>query len=119
MLIENFNVFTIPLTVTDWLLVVEHLDAAPEDFSLLLIGLLVHARNYSVKFLNQPVQMLQIFLEELVSDDLQVSDGVDITLVMHDLLVGESSYDVIDAIDSLNVREEGIAQTFAFGSSRN
>ena len=61
--------------------------------------------------------MLKVFLEKFVGDDFQVSNRIDFTLVMHDFLIGESSDDMIDSIDSLDVRQEGIAETLALAST--
>ena len=47
--------------------------------------------------------MLNVFLEKFIRDDLHVSNRIDFAFVMHDLLIGESSDDMIDTIDGLDM----------------
>ena len=103
-LVEDLNLFTVPLAFTYRSIFAEHGLAANENVAFLLVLLLIFARNYAFQFLKKSVKVLNILLEEFISDDLHVSDWVHITLIMHDFLAGEGPHHVEDAIDSLNVR---------------
>ena len=103
-LVEDFDLLPVPLAVAYRNLLDKQFLAAAEKVAFLSIRSLVHARNNAIQFLAKSVQVLNILLEELVRDDLQVSDRVHITLVMHDFFVGERPHDMEDAINSLNVR---------------
>lgn len=103
MLVESFNLLAIPCTVANGSLGVNELEALEEDVALLFIRLLIHARNDTLKLLEQSVQVLNVFLEKFIRDDLHVSNRIDIAFVMHDLLIGESSDDMIDTIDGLDM----------------
>lgn len=63
--------------------------------------------------------MLYILLKELVCNDVHVSHWVDLTLVMHDILIGESSHYMVDSIHGLDVRQKGIAKTLTLTGSGN
>ena len=117
MLVESFDLLASPRTVANGSLGVTELLALDEDVALLFIRLLVHACNDSLELLKQSSQVLKVFLEKFVGDDFQVSNRIDFTFVMHDFLIGESSDDMIDSIDSLDVRQEGIAETLALAST--
>jgi len=93
--------------------------ALEEHFEFLLIGLLVHARNDTIQLLNQPCQVLEILLEKFIGDDFHVSNGVHIALIVHDLFIREGSHDMIDAIDGLNVGQEGVSETLTFTGTCN
>ena len=112
MLVESFNLLASPCTVANGSLGVDELEALEEDVTLLFIRLLIHASNDTLKLLEQSVQVLNVFLEKFIRDDLHVSNRIDFTFVMHDLLIGESSDDMIDTIDGLDVRQEGITEAF-------
>ena len=61
--------------------------------------------------------MLDVLLEKFIRDDLQVSNRINFTLVMHDFFIGEGSDDVIDSIDGLYVGQERISEAFALTSA--
>jgi len=114
MLVEHFDVLAGPLSVTDGLLLQKHGLALVKGLFLLLVGLLVHASNDSVKFGDSFLEGLEILLKELVCDDVQISDGVNITLVVHDLFVVEGTNNMVDAINSLDVGKESVSETLTF-----
>ena len=103
MLVESFDLLASPCTVANGSLGVNELHALEEDVALLFIRLLIHARNDTLKLLEQSVQVLNVFLEKFIRDDLHVSNRIDFAFVMHDLLIGESSDDMIDTIDGLDM----------------
>ena len=99
------------------MLVLEHLLAFHEDGELLFVWLLVHALDQTSQLFSCLIDLLEILLEKLVGDDLHVADRVNVTLVMHDLFVREGSDHMVDAIDSLDVRQESIAKTLTFAGT--
>jgi hypothetical protein len=50
-------------------------------------------------------------------DDVHVTNGVDITLLMNDLFIVEGSHDVIDSIYCLNMAEESVSKACTFRGS--
>lgn len=88
--------------------------------SLLFLQLLHLQRlTTSSRLLNQDLVFLlnelNVLYPELFADDLQVADGVDVTLDVNDLGIVETSYDLEDGIDGANMRKESVAET---GTSR-
>ena len=117
MLVEHFDVLAGPLSVTDGLLLQKHGLALVKGLFLLLVGLLVHASNDSVKFGDSFLEGLEILLKELVCDDVQISDRVKITFGMHDFLVVESTHDMVDAVNSLDVGQESVSETLTLAGA--
>jgi hypothetical protein len=58
---------------------------------------------------------LDILDAELLADDLEITDGVDITLDVDNLGIIETSDDLEDGIDGADVRQESVTET---GTSR-
>ena len=114
MLVQCLNLFAIPLAIAHWRLGLEHLLDSQQDFFLFLVGLEIFTRNYAVKLRDSLVDMLQILLEELVSNDLHVAHGVYFTFIVHHIIARETSHNVVNSINSLNVRQKGISKTFTF-----
>lgn len=107
------------MAITDWLLCIQHFLASNEDVTLLDIRLLVFARNRAVQIFESFRNLLQVLLEKLIGDDFQVADGLDITFVMDDLLVGEGPDNVVDTIDGLNMRQECVAEALSLRGTRH
>ena len=110
MLVEDVNLLAGPLSVTDGLLGLKHSLDLLNDCLLLLVRLEVLAGNVSLNIRQHLLDVLQILLEQLVRDNIHVTARVDLTFVVHDVRVGEGSHDVVDAVDSLNVGQEGISE---------
>lgn len=60
---------------------------------------------------------LKILDAQLLVDNLQITDGVDVTLDVDDLSIVEATDDLEDSVDGANVGQEGVAQTGASGST--
>ena len=117
MLVQSLDLFTCPLSIADWNLVSNHLLALNQDFFLFLISFEVFAGDNTFQFFEGLGNVLKIFLEELVCDDVHVSNGVDFTFVVHNILVREASDDMEDAINGLDMRQESISKTLSFAGS--
>ena len=57
------------------------------------------------------VHELQVLVAELAGDDLDVLHGIDAIFDVDDVRVVEGAHDVDDAVDRLDVREEGVTET--------
>ena len=117
--VEDLNFLSSPRAVANGSFCVNQFLALDQNVALLLVRPLVHASNDAVQLFYQTSQVLQVFLEKLVCNDLHVPDWVDFSLVMHDVLIRESSDDVIDAVNSLDVGQERVAKAFTFASTSN
>ena len=61
--------------------------------------------------------MLEIFRVNFVIDDLHVTNGIYLTFLMNHIFVLETSNNMKDAINRLDIGQECIAKTFSFASS--
>jgi len=64
-------------------------------------------------FLNE----LDILDTELLADNLEIADGVDITLDVDNLGIIETSDDLEEGIDGADVRQEGVTETGTSGGT--
>jgi len=117
MLVEILDFLSSPLAFANGDFLAKELSALDKNFSLLLVRLHTLVSDSFVDLVELLFNMLQILLEQLIGDDIQVPNGVDFTLVMHDFFSGESSHDVEDAIDSLDVGQEGVAEALSLTGS--
>lgn len=60
--------------------------------------------------LDGPVDRVQILHAQLAGDGLQITDGVDRVVHVHDLVVLEAPHQVEDPVDSGDVAQEGVPQ---------
>lgn len=54
---------------------------------------------------------LNILESQLLADDVEITDGVDISLDVDNLGIVEAAHDLEDGIDGADVRQEGVAET--------
>lgn len=54
---------------------------------------------------------LNILESQLLADDVEITDGVDISLDVDNLGIVEAAHDLEDGIDGSDVRQEGVAET--------
>lgn len=92
------------------------------DNRLLLLELLHLERltttgSLLLKTLKVLVDELHILDAQLLRDDLEITDGVDVTLDVDDLGVVEATDDLEDGVDGADVRQEGIAETGTGGGT--
>jgi hypothetical protein len=86
------------------------------DGGLLLLELL-HLKGLATtsclldKVLESLLCELNVLETELLADDVQVTDGVDITLDVDDLSVVEAAHNLEDGVDGANVRQESVTKT--------
>jgi hypothetical protein len=104
-----------PVALADVLAVLEHGEDLL-DGSLLLLELLHLERLTTTsclldELLKGLLDELNVLETELLADDVQVTDGVDITLDVNDLGIVEASNDLENGIDSADVRQEGVTKT--------
>jgi hypothetical protein len=104
-----------PVTLADVVSIFQELKHLG-DSGLLLFQLL-HLKRLStapcllVQVLECLFNKLDILDPQLLADDVQITDGIDITLDVDDLSVIEASDDLEDGIHSTNVGKESISQT--------
>jgi hypothetical protein len=60
---------------------------------------------------------LNVFQAQLLGDDVQVTDGVNVTLDVDNLGIVEASDDLEDGIDGADMRQEGVTETSTSGST--
>ena len=118
-LVEHFDLLAVPSTVTNGLLLVEHHLNLIKHLHLLLIRLQVLSIDRALQVWLCLAKLLKVLLEELVRDDLHVTNRIHFSLIVHHLLVAEGAHHVVDAIDCLNVRQECIAKTLTFTGTCN
>lgn len=99
-----------------------HISPGLEVFNDLLDGSLLHQQVLHLEGLAATTGLLLVILErlgselkildaELLVDDLQITDGVDVTLDVDDLGIIEATNDLEDGIDGTNVRQKGVTET--------
>lgn len=104
-----------PVALADILAVLQH-GKDLLDCSLLLLELL-HLKRLATtsclldKVLKRLLGELDILETELLADDVQVTDGVDVTLNVDNLGIVEATHNLEDGIDSADVRQEGVTKT--------
>jgi hypothetical protein len=105
-----------------------HVLAGLEVLNDLLDGGLLHEQVLHLERLATTAGLLLVVLEgllgelnvldaELIADDLQITDGVDITLDVNDLSIVEATDNLEDGIDSANVGQERVAKTSTSGGT--
>ena len=109
-------------------MVLAHILAGLEVLNDLLDSGLLHEKVLHLKGLATTTGLLLVVLErllgelnvldaKLLTDDLQITDGVDITLDVDDLGIVEATDDLEDGIDGANVRQEGVTETSTSGGT--
>ena len=58
---------------------------------------------------------LNVLESQLLADDVEITDGVDVSLDVDNLGIVEAAHDLEDGIDSSDVRQEGVAETSTGG----
>lgn len=102
--------------------VLAHVLAGLEVLNDLLDGGLLHEQVLHLEGLAATASLLLVVLEgllgeldvlnaELLVDDLQITDGVDITLDVDDLSIVEATDDLEDGVDGANVGQERVTET--------
>mmetsp|Transcript_11226 Transcript_11226/g.16868 ORF Transcript_11226/g.16868 Transcript_11226/m.16868 type:complete len:244 (-) Transcript_11226:52-783(-) len=76
-----------------------------------LCGLVLHVP------VDNAANVLQVLDSKFAADSFDVANRVDLVFCMDDIVVLKSSHHVDDAIHRLDVRQEGISQTLALGST--
>lgn len=67
--------------------------------------------------INQAPQTYQVLLKQLITDDLQVADGVNGALDVNDLVVVEHTDHVVDTVNGGDVRQESVPEAGALASA--
>jgi hypothetical protein len=104
-----------PFALADVLAILQH-SKNLLDGSLLLLELL-HLKRLATtsclldEVLERLLCELNVLETKLLADDVQVTDGVNVTLNVNDLGVVEASHDLEDGIDGADVRQEGVTKT--------
>ena len=110
-----------PVLVTNVLALLEQLKDL-FDKSLLLLQLFHFKRLTATaglldKVLVSLLDELDILDTELLTDNLKITNRVDVTLDVDDLGIIETSYDLKDGIDGTNVRQESVTETGTSGGT--
>ena len=104
-----------PVLVTDVLAVLEKsknlLDAGFLLLELLHLEGLTTTASLLLDVFESLLSELDILDAELLADDLEITDGVDITLDVDNLGIIETSDDLEDGIDGANVGQESVTET--------
>ena len=108
--------------------VLAHVLAGLEVLNDLLDSGLLHEKVLHLKRLATTAGLLLVVLEgllgeldildaELFADDLEITDGIDITLDVDDLGIVEATDDLEDGVDGANVGQERVTETSTGGGT--
>lgn len=104
-----------PVLVTDVLAILKEsknlLDASFLLLELLHLEGLTATTSLLLQVLEGLLDELDILDAELLADNLEIADGVDITLDVDNLGIVETSDDLEDGIDGADVRQESVTET--------
>lgn len=78
---------------------------------LLLLKTLAALAGLLLLVLERLLDELDVLQSQLLTDDIEITDGVDITLNVNNLSIVEATNDLEDSIDGANVRQEGVTKT--------
>lgn len=109
-------------------MVLAHVLAGLEVLNDLLDSGLLHEKVLHLKRLATTAGLLLVVLEgllgeldildaELFADDLEITDGIDITLDVDDLGIVEATDDLEDGVDGANVGQERVTETSTGGGT--
>ena len=114
MVVQHINLFVSPCSVLDVLAVLQHfLHSLDHDKFLLKVLLVLGPLHLVGDVLENLFDVLKIFGSQLEVDGLDISDGVDFSVVVGHFLIGESSDDVVKSIDCGNVGQESVSKSFS------
>jgi len=119
MVVEGVNLFSIPGSISDMLSSFEHSLDPFDDCKLLLILLLLLSLHSGCKVLKDSRNLLKIFCSQFVVDDLNISNWIKFSFLMDNFFVWEGSNDVVDSVNSRDVRKESITKTCTLTCSFN
>ena len=103
-----------PVALADILAILQHGEDLL-DAGLLLLELL-HLKRLATTscLLNEVLKSLlcelNVLQAELLADDVQVTNGVDVTLDVDDLSIVEAAHNLEDGVDSADVGQEGVTK---------
>lgn len=117
--VKEIDFLGVPFAITHGFLGVKHNLNLVEDDHLVLSLFVVLAVNRQFDCGKNLNHLLLILGEQFISDNLHISNWVDITLLMDDFLIGESSHNVVNTIDGINVGQESVTETGTGGGTLN
>ena len=104
-----------PVLVTDVLAILKQgknlLDGSFLLLELLHLERLTATAGLLLQVLKSLLDELDILDAELLADNLEITDGVDVTLDVDNLGIIETSDDLEDGIDGADVRQESVTET--------
>ena len=104
-----------PVLVTDVLAILKQgknlLDGSFLLLELLHLKRLTATASLLLQVLKSLLDELDILDAELLADNLEITDGVDVTLDVDNLGIIETSDDLEDGIDGADVRQESVTET--------
>jgi len=104
-----------PVLVTDVLAILKQgknlLDSSFLLLELLHLKRLTATASLLLQVLKSLLDELDILDAELLADNLEITDGVDVTLDVDNLGIIETSDDLEDGIDGADVRQESVTET--------
>eukprot|EP00128_Syssomonas_multiformis_P014504 Colp12_sorted_trinity150504_noHs@17265 len=111
-LVENLDLLSIPCTHANVLVLLRQpLVELLSHFKLSLESLITGAAALTGHRVDLVLSELNILKKELVVDDLKIADGINTTLDVGDILLLESTANMENTIDALNVRQESVTKT--------
>ena len=110
-----------PVALSDILAILEHVKNLLNGGLLFLELLHLQTLATSSRLLDKVgvrlLDKLNVLQAQLLCDDIQVTDGVDVTLNVDDLGIVKASDDLEDGIDGTDVRQESVTKTGTSGST--
>ena len=102
MLVQELDLLTTPILVSDIFSILRKVEHCLDACELLLDALLILRLSLQLccKSLKGFLGLSNVFLSQLVIDDADISQGVEITLGVNDILLWERSDYVEDSINS-------------------
>jgi hypothetical protein len=102
-LVEEVDVLSGPLGIADILHIIEKLLYLHEHLHLVAGRLRIRALDHLVEVFNLGLEVLLVLGDQLPVNDVHVPDGVNIALLVNDLLALEATHHMVDTVDCLDV----------------
>lgn len=111
MFVEELHLLVVPCLVFDELACSYILFTLLDDLVFLLVSLLVLSLQQLLEIFFESFDVLQVFGTQFTINDLDVSDRVYVSFFVDHLFVRESAHHMVDAVDSIDVRQERVTKT--------
>lgn len=109
MSIKQNDFFSSPVSSSNPLILLQQILHFDQQIHLLFRILAVSPFDLLIQIVNSIISILQIFKDELSTNNLHISNGIHVRFSMGDIFVFECPNDMINTINFLNVTQEMIS----------